>query len=610
MEMIPREEQLVRQALRLLNECGASETSLLNTEAKPAEVLVEQLNLLVERQKETAGKFARQQKEIEAYRDVSADSNRMLEQKIEEISLLRLITDASGRAMQTKDPLRLILGKIVDIAGAENGFILTRNGDARNLEIHSAGCGPTTLEADGPLREIVREVAEYSTSMGEAVFVDNVSTESRFNLSSRETEGIGSLAAFPLVIDDKTVGVLILSSPHPNTFGAETQRIMLIITGQIAVAIENARLYAEVRKTKEYLEDLVARAGDAIFTLDSDHRILSWNAGAEAIFKQKKQEILGESLYTLLPETISPVLREKIQSIFDSENILTIESDLDQGNGSPTRVTITLSPIHVADDDVVGVSGIAKDISKRRELENELRELNAAKSNFVSTVSHELRTPVTSIKSLTEVLSHEMDSLSEDNVARYLNIINEECDHLSELISGLLDLQALSAGKLEADLNPIRMVDVVTHVTGLLDGIAAEREIELTVDSTEPDHMTVVMGDRGQLIRILSNLLSNAFKYSKQGAKVAVQLSRENESVKLTVTDNGIGIPDDKKEKIFEKFYRVDNSTTRIEGGTGLGLPITRELVELHNGSIRVEDAQGGGCRFTVLIPAAERSAE
>ena len=592
-----------------MQECGAFEASFENTEATLGETLVEHLNLLIGCHNETNQKLDRQRKELEAFRDVYADANRMLEQKIEEISLLRLITDASGHAMQTKDPLRLILGKIVEIAGAENGFIMTCNGDARNLEIRAAG-GSGSLEEGDQLLGIAREVAEHSITAEEPVFVDDARVETRFNLSSQEIEGIGSFASFPLVIDDNIVGVLILNSPHPNAFGAETQRIMLIITGQIAVAIENARLYGEVRKTKEYLEDLVARAGDAIFTLDSDHMILSWNAGAETIFKREKQEMLGESLYSLLPESMLPTLREKIQSILDSENIITIESGLDQENGKTIRVTITLSPILVADGDVVGVSGIAKDISKRRELEDELRELNEAKSNFVSTVSHELRTPVTSIKSLTEVLSHEMNSLSEDGVARYLNIINEECDRLAEMISGLLDLQKLSAGKLEADLKPIRMVEIVKHETELFSGIAAKNGIELTADSSEPDHMTAVMGDRGHLLRILSNLLSNAVKYASSGGRINIRLSRESKNVKLTVADNGIGIPDDQKEKVFDKFYRVENSETRNESGSGLGLAITKELVALHNGQIWVENGQSGGCSFNVLIPAAESSPE
>jgi signal transduction histidine kinase len=211
---------------------------------------------------------------------------------------------------------------------------------------------------------------------------------------------------------------------------------------------------------------------------------------------------------------------------------------------------------------------------------------------------------------MTEVLSHEMDSLSEESIARYLNIINEECDRLSGLISGLLDLQKLTAGKLEPDFKRVQLAEVVRQATDLFDGVAVKNRVDLSANISAPAEQTTIMGDRGQLMRILSNLLSNAIKYTNPSDTIRVGLSREDENVRLTVTDSGIGIPDDEKDKVFEKFYRIDNPTTRTKGGTGLGLAITQELVALHNGRIWVETGQNRGCSFHVLIPAAEASSE
>ncbi len=602
------EEQYIRRALHMLEKCCLPESleeASEETVLEPGEALLKRLSAIVDSHVESDRSLDRLRKEIDVFRIVSADANMMLEQKIEEISLLRLITDASSRAMRTQDPLKLILEKLLGIAGAEDGSVMLRNGDAERLELRAVS-GSSSPGPDSQLSRLAREVAAWAMAGGEPVFVDDVGADTRFDAAVEETETIASLASFPLVIDSRTVGVLNLSSPHPNAFGAETQRIMLIIAGQIAVAVENARLYGEVRETKEYLEDLVERAGDAIFTLDKEHTIVSWNAGAEGIFGRDKHSVLGKTLYDMLPESMQAILREKVQSILYSKNIVTIESDLEQEKGGPTRVTITLSPIHGADGEVVGVSGIAKDITKRRRIEEDLRQLNEAKSNFVSTVSHELRTPVTSIKSLTEVMLHEMDSLSEENIARYLNIINEECDRLSGLISGLLDLQKLTAGKLEADFKKIQLAEVVKQAAALFDGVAVKNRVDLTTNVSAPADRTTVMGDRGQLMRILSNLLSNAIKYTNPSDTIAVGLSREDENVRLTVTDSGIGIPDDEKDKVFEKFYRVDNPTTRTKGGTGLGLAITQELVALHNGRIWVETGLNRGCSFHVLIPAAE----
>jgi len=201
-------------------------------------------------------------------------------------------------------------------------------------------------------------------------------------------------------------------------------------------------------------------------------------------------------------------------------------------------------------------------------------------------------------------------TLPKESIMRYLNIINEECDRLSGLISGLLDLQKLNAGKLDVQFKKVRLADIVRHVAGLFDGVALQNRIELTTDFAVADHMTTVMGDRGQLMRILSNLLSNAVKYSVAGNRINIRLFREDEDVGLAVIDNGIGIAADLKEKVFEKFYQVNNPATRSKGGTGLGLAITKELVSLHGGRIWVEDADDGGCCFKVFIPAVEQVAE
>ena len=606
------EEQYIRRALHLLERCAPVEAAEIASEGddlEPGEALLMRLSLLVGSHDEAAHGLDRLRKELKVFKTVSTDANRMIEQKIEEISLLRLITDAGSRAMRTEDPLRLILGKVIGITGAESGSIMLQNGDAQRLEVRTVS-GTENPGLEDPLPKLTWEVAERAMAGEEPIFVDDVQSETRFNLSPEEADGIGSFASFPLAVDGRIVGVLNLSSPHPNEFGAEAQRIMLIIAGQIAIVVENARLYGEVKETKEYLENLVERAGDAIFTLDGEHRIVSWNAGAETIFKREKQGVLGGPLYDMFPESMRAILREKVQSILHLNNIVTTEADLEQEGEEATRVTITLSPIHGADGEIVGVSGIAKDITKRRRIEEDLRQLNEAKSNFVSTVSHELRTPLTSIKSMTEVLSHEMDSLSKENIARYLNIINEECDRLSGLISDLLDLQKLTAGKMEPDFEKVRLAEVVRQATELFDGAAVKARVDLSAEFSAPDHMTTVMGNRGQLMRILSNLLSNSIKYTNPSDTINVNLSREGENVVLTITDTGIGIPDDQKEKVFEKFYRIDNPTTRNKGGTGLGLAITRELVTLHNGRIWVETEQDRGCSFTVLIPAADHSPE
>lgn len=609
--MVDVNEECIKQALKILEVCGHPDIAIdgvtSSNGADPGEILLRRLSLLVDTWREPAEKLAQTQKELAVFKEANIDTNRMLEKKIEEISLLRLITDTSGRAIRSEDPLRLILQKVVTITGAKSGSIMLRVNKSDKLEIRAV-VGPKSFDKnDTPpaLEEIARRVIESRESQ----IVNDTGSDTHESMSAENAKGIGALAAFPLMSEKKTVGILALSSPFPDVFGPETERIMHIIAGQVAIATENARLYGEVKETKEYLENLVERAGDAIFTLDKSRHITSWNAGAEVIFQNDKKSVVGKSIYDLIPEKLASELEDDIKSALESDTISTVEVEAPRGDGKTVEIALTLSPIHDAEGEVVAVSGIAKDISKHKQIEEELRQLNEAKSNFVSTVSHELRTPLTSIKSLTEVLLQDMESLPEENVRNNLNIINEECDHLSDLISSVLELQKLSAGKLEIEFEPISLAQVTRQVTRLFDGMAFQSRIELSSEFLVPDDMTTIMGDRKRLARVLSNLLSNALKYSHAGGHVHVCLTRENDHVRLMVSDDGIGIPDSEKEKVFDKFYQVDNSTTRQVGGTGLGLAITKELVTLHGGEITLESADSKGCSFNILFPVADKAA-
>jgi two-component system sensor histidine kinase VicK len=602
-------ENNIRQILEILNRCDSPNDSsmppTLHDETEIGEILLRRVSLLADRWRDATGNLNRARRDLAVFKKTYADVNRMLEEKIDEFSLLRLVVDMSSRAMSTEDPFRLILDKVITIVGAENGCIMLKSVESGLLEMHAV-CAQNRSDRDSPLFGIIKKVADQVVVSGKPYFIGDISKDSGIGLAPGDAKFIGSLASFPLVVENGTIGVLSLDSLFPRAFGEETKRIMHIIAGHIAVAVDNARLYGEIRKTKEYLENLVEKAGDAIFTLDRDHKIVSWNTGADVIFKRDKQNVLGKNIYSLIPETLSPQLREKIESILESDNVFTTETDALRGDGQVKQIALTLSPIHDADGEIIGISGIAKDITERKQIEEELRRLNETKTNFISTVSHELRTPLTSIKSLTEVLLSELTSLPEVKVRRSLSIINEECDHLSELISSVLDLQKLDAGRFEVSFEKVPLADVVRQTAELFASFASKKNIELKTDFLAPDHMTKVRGSHEQLLRMVSNLVSNALKYTDPGCHVCVRLTREEDKIRLAVEDDGIGISDGDEHKVFEKFYRVNNALSRKDGGTGLGLAITKELVVLHGGEIWVENRKDKGCCFNILLSSVE----
>jgi PAS domain S-box-containing protein len=569
------------------------------------EQLLQRLNFLLDDRRNNLSKLEFVEKELLVFKNVNVESGKLLERKIEELSLLRLIIDTTTRAMMSQDPFKLILKQVLSIIGADFGFMTFLDPESGQFELRTAISADAQHPEDnliGIAERIVKQIAPPEHSFR----IPDVQANRELSDVTSAEPLIRSLASFPLVVDDKQVGVLTLCSQHVDAFDDETERIMHIIAGQVAVTVQNVLLYAEIKKTKEYLENLVERAGDAIFTLDRSHNIVSWNNGAQTIFERSKDEVIGRTVYDLMPVDAAAALKSQIENLLKLETIVTIETEAARKNGEATQIALTLSPIRDGAGEVIGVSGIAKDISEHKRVEEELRRLNSAKSQFVSTVSHELRTPLTSIKSYVQILLHEMNELPDETVLRYFIIMNDECDRLSGLIGNVLDLQKLESGMLDVRLEPLLLAEVISRFKELFSGITVPNRIELTTEFIVPDHMTRVLGDRKRLMQIFSNLLSNAFKFTQPGGKIEITLTRENNEVLVIISDEGIGIPPDEAEKIFDKFYQVDNEVTRAKGGTGLGLAITKDLVTLHNGRIWVESEEGQGCHFHLAIPAAE----
>lgn len=231
------------------------------------------------------------------------------------------------------------------------------------------------------------------------------------------------------------------------------------------------------------------------------------------------------------------------------------------------------------------------------------------RKEYVSNVSHELRTPLTTIKSYSESLvDWGVEEKQKDQIKKDVNRIYEEANHMEQLISNLSLLSSLDEKSIGRNMH-VEVVDVVWLVKNLLERLqpqAEERQLELV--SYTMNQISPIYADRSQLERILTNLLTNALKYTNAGGHISVYMGSIRDQVYIKVKDDGVGIDEQYQKLIFERFYRVDDSRTRASGGRGLGLAIVKELVELNNGEISVSSHIGVGSEFTLTFPSRQKT--
>jgi signal transduction histidine kinase len=233
-----------------------------------------------------------------------------------------------------------------------------------------------------------------------------------------------------------------------------------------------------------------------------------------------------------------------------------------------------------------------------------VQEVNQLKSEFVSLVSHELRTPLTAISGYLDLLTEVPGDQATAKQQELLGIVKRNAERLVELIDDLLDLSRIESGKVELRITAVDIVSVITEVVGLLGPQIEAKGQHLSFDRTQS--LPAVAGDAERVRQIVINLLSNAQKYTPQGGRIWLTGRAEDGWVCIDVRDNGIGLSPDEQAHLFDKFFRARRPATQSVEGTGLGLPITRVLVEMHGGELTVTSAPGEGSTFTFTLPVAE----
>jgi PAS domain S-box-containing protein len=361
-----------------------------------------------------------------------------------------------------------------------------------------------------------------------------------------------------------------------------------------------ASLRAE--EARALLAAIVSASDDAIVSKTLDGVILSWNAGAERLFGYPRAEAVGRSINLIIPEE----LRHEEQSILErlrrGERIDHFETVRVTKDGRRIDISLTISPIRDQAGRIVGASKVARDITERRQAEEALREADRRKDHFLATLSHELRNPLAPIRNSLEIMKEaEGDA---DAVRRARATIERQLEQLVRLVDDLLDLSRITRDKLELRKQRFELAPVVEQAVSSFRPLAERREQGLEV--ALPAEPILLDADPVRLAQVLVNLLNNASKYSERGGTIRLAAERRGEEAVISVEDDGIGIPPEKLETIFEMFSQVEETLERSRGGLGIGLTLVKRLVELHGGAITAHSpGLGRGSRFVVRLPVA-----
>ena len=372
-------------------------------------------------------------------------------------------------------------------------------------------------------------------------------------------------------------------SARVRLFGQDELGLLARAFNRMAGQVES--LVANLSEERSRMLTILATLEDGVIFLDRRARVVLANRAAADFLGLAPDKMAGcTPVELLLPPAAVELVDQAVKSRSGAEGEFELHLP------ARRRLAATLTPIRDADRELYGTLVVLRDLTA-------LRRLERVRQDFVANVSHELRTPLAAVKALAETLLQE--GLAPEDRARFLSTINAECDRLNALVDDLLTLARLDSGTAKPRAEVFSLPELAAETIQRLFPLEAPRRPQLSL----PADLPPVKADPDQIRQVLINLLDNAAKYSPPEASFGLRAAHEGDWVTVTVWDEGPGIPEAERERIFERFYRLDKARSRASGGTGLGLSIVKHLVEGYGGRVWVENR--GGAEFSFTIPRA-----
>jgi signal transduction histidine kinase len=504
---------------------------------------------------------------------------------------------------------------------------------------HSAVKEP---RAEGLTATVVRQ--------GKPVVINNAADHPIYTVPQAKAWGIHAIAGFPLRHNDQIIGAFTVTYLFPHAFSDDELLLLNLLADQAAVAVNNARLFTRFKRQLRDMSALVDMAKQITGKLDLNsilqttvqtlRGLLNARASAITMLTDSRQELVVEAAAGVNPEYLKARMRLDesvsgqvvrtgqlvyIRDTYEEPDFLFFDDVVrsllavplmlrDQPVGTLSvdsakahafsqsdvqLMMIAAAQVSIAIANARLFGELGRRASELTEAYDELKESDRLKDELVQNLSHELRTPLTFVKGYVDLLMAGEMGLLNNEQQEALLIVSDKTNEITRLIDDIITLQRIDTGNLQ--LLPQSLTELIrTSVAG--HRLVANKK-GLVIEYVLPESSAVVPMDKGRVNQVLDNLIGNAIKFSPDGGMIVVNLEEYKDEVLVSITDQGIGLPPDKQERIFDRFYQIDGSSRRRFGGTGLGLAIVKRIVEAHNGRIWVESAVDQGSVFNFTLP-------
>lgn len=591
------------------NVYSQEDLQILNTLANQAIVAIQNGRLFAETQ--------RLAEELEQ-RVVERTAQLQREQQNTE-TLLRILTEVSS-SLDLDRALNRTLALLNEAIGAEQGTIMLLQADDNMLH-YRAGYGYLTRQAVAESRAITLRVGEglagWVVEHRQAVLIEDLHRDARWVRAAAGSREHRSCIVAPLLVGEDVIGVLMVFHRKVAHFSPELLNLVQAIAGQVAVAINNAHLYELIRDQAERLGTMLRKeqeeasrsqaileaVADGVVVTGADNKVAFVNSSAERILGLPAARLQGESLDAfggLFGRATGAWMQTIRGWSEDSASYQPGDTYAEQIELEDKRIVLVhLAPV-MLQNDFLGTVSIFRDITHEVEVDR-------LKSEFVATVSHELRTPMTSIRGYADILLLGAAGALNENQAHFLQIIKNNTERLNILVNDLLDISRIEAGRVTLSPQPLDLREVAEDVLADILRRSQEENKPMAISLEAPRELPRVFGDSERVRQILDNLVDNAYHYTPVDGQIQVRIhANAKDEVQVDVSDTGVGVAPEDQERVFERFFRGEHPLVLETPGTGLGLPIVKQLVEMHHGRIwmKSKGVPGEGSTFSFTLPA------